>query len=129
MAANTVKKEELTSSQRIFIAALRQILPTLRQQPDNRIAERIGYQKLQDVCDDLFGFIDSSVEGTLTQNEYFALACQVLKCLSNYLTTVMQIPSTINTIPAQMGLLEWAVDQAYPGYASARMLKWTIKPR
>jgi hypothetical protein len=123
------KPVDLTPSQLVFIAALREILPTLRHQSDKRIAERIGYQKLQDATDDLIGFIDSSVDGTLTQNEYFALACQVLRCLSSYLTTAMQMPATINTIPNQMGLLEWAVNTSYPGYAQSHLLKYIIRPR
>lgn len=129
MAVRNVKTEELTSQQIVFITALRQILPTLKHQSDKRIAERIGSEKLKEVCDDLFGFIDSSIEGTLSQNEYFALACQVLKCLSSYLETVMGFPATINTIPAQMGMLGWAVNAAYPGYATAKLLRHVIKPR
>lgn len=128
MAASTVKKEELTSQQLIFLSALRQILPALRQQSDKRLAERIGYAKLQEICDDFFGFIDSSVDSALSHNEYFALSCQVLKCLSNYITTVMQIPATINTIPNHMALLEWSVDQSYPNYAKAKLLRFVINP-
>ena len=129
MAVSTVKKEELTSSQLIFLSALRQILPTIRQQSDKRLTERIGYQKLLDISDDFFGYIDASIDGDLTQVERFALACQVLRCLSNYITTILQIPATINTIPNQMGLIEWAVEQSFPGYSKARLLKYTIKPR
>lgn len=112
----------------IFLEVLRQILPSLSNQNDERLTKRIGKDKLQECADDVAGYIESGTSGSLTKNERLALTNQVLKCLVNHIKNEMKIPVTLNTIISSTQLIEHATDCAYPGYASSKLLRYTISP-
>lgn len=112
----------------IFLAVLREVLPTLKNQSDAQLVRRIGKEKIEDAAADMAGFIESGCTGTLTKNERLALSGQVIRCLTKYIQTVMQLPVSLNTIINSAQLMQHATDQAFPGYASSRLLRSIIQP-
>ena len=73
--------EQITPAQKLYLAALREILPQLSTQGDDylqkRIEKLVGKEKLTDAALDLEGYINAGVEGTLMQNERLALATKL----------------------------------------------------
>lgn len=113
----------------IFLQCLREILPALKSQTDERIIKRVGKEKFENAVDDVHGLIESGVSSTLTRNEHYALTMQVMLCLTRYIKDVMGMPVTINTVFDTISLVEHALDQSFPGYASARLLRYIILPQ
>jgi hypothetical protein len=110
----------------VFLQALREVLPQLKNQDDARLIKRIGKDKYQIIEDDLNGFLDNGVTGSLTKNEKAALAVKSLKCLADYIKENMSMPITFNTMIDSQALLPHAVDNSFPGYAEAKLLKHAI---
>ena len=125
--------EQITPAQKLYLAALREILPQLSTQGDDylqkRIEKLVGKEKLTDAALDLEGYINAGVEGTLMQNERLALATKLLKFLSEYIQGMNPpLPVTLNTIINSMPLLAHAAEQHFPGYASSKLLRYTVVP-
>jgi hypothetical protein len=118
----------LTENETIFLQALREILPYLKQQDDARLTKRIGIEKLADCADDLAGYIAVGISGSLSKNEQIALSCQLLRCLSRFIVTDMQLTLTLGTMIQTMGTLPHAVNQSFPGYMESKLLRYTISP-
>ena len=112
----------------IFILALRNLLPTLHGQDNARIIRRVGKQVIEDCAADLIGFIESGSDSTLSKNERLALADQVMRCLAQYIKEEAKLPLTVNTCITNIGLLDYAVGNSFPGYSEARLLKYIILP-
>ena len=112
----------------IFLTVLRQILPSLHNQPDSQLTRRIGKEKLEDAAADVAGYIEHSTSSSLSKNERLALTSQILGCLTRYIKTELNQPVTLNTIINCMQLIEHATDQSFPGYASSRLLRYLIVP-
>lgn len=113
----------------IFLEAVRQQLPFLKQQDDERLSKRIGSEKVLNAADDLAGYILSGVSSKmLNKQQRLALSCQLLKCLVRYLNDG-KIPLTLNTFIDRMGLLQYAVEQSFPGYADSGLLLYMIMPQ
>jgi len=112
----------------IFLAALRVILPQLKSQSDAMLIKKIGKDKLEEIALDVCGYCVAGCVEKLTRNEMLALVCQVLKCLTRYMAKTLQIPVTINTIIKEIQLLEFAVNESFPGYAESGVLRYAIAP-
>ena len=112
----------------IFLTVLRQILPSLHNQPDAQLVRRIGKEKLEDASADVAGFIEHGTTSNLTKNERLALTRQVLDCLTQHMKNEMNMPITLNTIISSMQLIEHATAQSFPGYAEAKLLRYLIVP-
>lgn len=111
----------------IFLQSIRDALPNLRLHSDKQLTVRIGKEKVADVALELRAFLQSGA-GDLRKNEQLALSNQALKCLSKYITTTLKIPVTLKTLLDSFSLLNVAVDQAFPGYADSKLLKFAILP-
>jgi hypothetical protein len=118
---------QLNENEVIFLLALREVLPYLRQQDDSRLKKRIGLERTQDAADDLAGYIVAGIKEELNRNEKLALSCQLLKCLVRNIEA-SDIPVTLKTVVDSMGLLSYATEKSFPGYASARLLRYVIIP-
>lgn len=121
MTANTAAE-----NQQLFLLALREILPSLRQASDKILASRMGKEKLANAASELLSYVESGVASPLTKNEKFGLMVQVMKCLANYISRVMGVPVTINTVTNNFHLLSFAVDRAFPSYHETKLLKYVI---
>jgi hypothetical protein len=117
----------ISENEVIFLQALREILPFLKQQDDARLVKRIGIDKLQDAADDLAGYISVGVAGNLNKNERLALSCQLLKCVERNIQS-MRVPVTLRTMIDSMETLSHSVEQSFPGYQQSRLLKYAITP-
>ena len=111
----------------IFLETLRQFLPSLTNQPDDQLTRRIGKEKLQDCAADVAGFIEHGAPGNLTRNERRALTTQVFECLITYIKSTTQ-PVTLNTLITNIGLVDYAVDNAFPGYSESKLLRYLVVP-
>jgi hypothetical protein len=122
-----VRDEEQEKREILFMRALRDILPSLKLFSDDQLKRKIGPEKLEDLALEFFGFLQAGA-GELNQNEQLALANISLKALSKYINTRLNIPVTLKTILDSIGLLEYAVDIAFPGYFAAGLLKYSVRP-
>ena len=113
----------------IFLEGLRNLIPMLRIQSDDRLEKRIGKERLQDAGADVEGFILSSTKQQLNKNQQLALTCQLLNCLGRYVKENLNLPVTIKTVVDSIILLPEAVDRAFPGYSDSKMLMFVIQPR
>ena len=123
----------VTPVERIYLAALRDILPQLSTQSDEylqkRIEKNVGKDKLLDAAYDLEGYINAGTTGTLLQNERIALATKLLRFLSQYIQEMNPpLPVTLNTMINSMPLLAASADKNFPGYAGARLLRYAVTP-
>lgn len=100
----------------------------MKSRSDPAIEKKIGKEKLKDLAEDLAGLIESGVTGTLTRNERLALSIQMLNCLKKHIIS-MEMPVTIATVSSSFTLLHHAVDQAFPGYIDARLIRYIISPK
>ena len=112
----------------IFLETLRSLLPSLRQQNNERLTRRIGKEKLEDAADDLAGFIEAGTDRELTKNERLALSSRVMECLAAHIAKELALPVTLNTVVQSMQLIQHACDQSFPGYSGAGLLRYTIMP-
>ena len=112
--------------ERIFLQALRNVLPSLKLYNDDRLRKRIGEEKLVDVTLEFFGYMESGA-GKLGQIEQVALASRILQCLSKYISNV-GTPTTLNTLLNSIQLIDAAVDIAFPGYAVNGLLRYAVRP-
>ena len=126
MAANAA--QETIEYKIIFLQALREVIPSLRLHSDDQITKRIGKEKTEEIALDVCGYCAAGCVEKLTRNEMLALVCQVLKCLTRYMAKTLQIPVTINTIIKEIPLLEFAVNESFPGYAESGVLRYAIAP-
>jgi hypothetical protein len=124
-SANSVLEQE---RKQLFLQGLRQVLPSLKLLSDASLEKRIGKEKLQFASEDIASYLASGGCEKMMRNEQLALVCQVLNCLTRYITTELQIPATLNTVINNMSLLSYAVEQSFPGYATSGLLKYTILP-
>lgn len=111
----------------LFMQALREVLITLRLHSDEQLRRKIGPERLTDITLEFFAFMEAGSE-ELRQDEKLALSIQLLRCLSKYIVNVMKLPVTLKTMADCMGLIETAVDNAFPGYWGSKLLKYTILP-
>ena len=111
----------------VFLQALRDVLPQLREQSDERLTKRIGKEKLEEAALDLEGFMNAGVNNPLTQNERLALASKLLRLLSQYIQEIGN-PVTINTVITHMSLIAHATNNAFPGYAESKLLRYAVTP-
>lgn len=124
MSANTVARPE---EQALFLDALKDLLPSLRRQTYEMIEKRAGKEAFEIVYQDLIGYIYNGAGDKLTRIEMYALLSQVLRSLGRYIEG-MGIPVTLNTVMTHAHLLPYAVEQDFPGYADAKILKYIIQP-
>jgi hypothetical protein len=117
----------ITENEVIFLQALREILPFLKQQDDARLTKRIGIDKLQDAADDLAGYIAAGITDDLNKNEKLALSCQLLRCVERNIQSA-KVPVTLRTMIDFMETLHHSVEQSFPGYANSKLLKYAITP-
>lgn len=125
--------ETVTPAERIYLAALREILPQLSTQSDEylqkRIEKNVGKDSLLDASYDLEGYINSGVNGSLSQNERLALATKLLRFLSEYISQMNPpMPVTMKTMINSMPLLAAASDRCFPGYSQAKLLRYAVTP-
>ncbi len=111
----------------LFLQALREVLITLKLHSDDQLRKKIGQVRLTDVTLEFFAFMETGSD-QLSQSEKLALSIQLLRCLSKYIVNVMEIPVTLKTMIDCVGLIETAVDRAFPGYWGSKLLKYTILP-
>ena len=111
----------------IFLEVLRQILPSLKNQPDGQLSRRIGKEKLEDAAADVAGFIETGSNTALSKNERLALSSRVLNCLAEHIKS-MDTPVTLNTMITHIQLIQHATEQSFPGYSESKLLKYTIAP-
>lgn len=111
----------------LFLQTLRDTIPTLRLYTDDQLTKKIGKEKTEDYSKELFSYIEVGAGDNLKKVEQLALAFQVMKCLSKYITN-LNLPVTLKTVLDNIGMIEYAVNQCYPGYFSCRLLKHTILP-
>jgi hypothetical protein len=118
---------ELTSHELIFLQSIREFFPALRLHSDNVLTSKIGRDKLAEAALEFHALMEFGA-GKLKKNEQLALANQLWKALSSYMKE-LRIPITLNTVLNNLGSLEHAVEQCYPGYISSKLLKYTIMAR
>src|SRR5919109_923254 len=108
----------------LFLQSLRECLPGLHLYSDERLRQKIGVTKVQDLSLEFFSFIEVGAGSGLKRNELLALANQSFKCLKSYIKT-MGLPLTLKTLLDSLSLLPQAVDEAFPGYFESRLLQYT----
>lgn len=79
------------------------------------------------MADCISDYIESGVTTNLSRNEQLALTVKVVKFLAEYLKA-MEIPVTLNTLLNNFGMISQAVDNHFPGYAEARLIRYIITP-
>lgn len=120
--------QEAAEYKLIFLQGLREVIPSLRLHSDDMITKRIGKEKTQEIALDVCGYCSAGTKEHLSRNELIALVCQALRCLTKYMAGTLQIPITLNTVVKEIVLLEFAVNESFPGYAASGLLKYTITP-
>lgn len=118
---------ETELDRKIFLTVLRHAIPSVTRLDDERLVKKIGNDRFADSCDELFGFIESGTDSSLTRLEKDALASKIVDCLKAYIKEQMQLPFTLKTLFDCFGLLTEAVDRAFPNYYQSKLLKYTIK--
>lgn len=111
----------------LLLQALRDVLPSQRLYSDDMLRRKIGGEKVADLSLELAAFMEAGA-GQLDRNQQVALACQLLRCLSKYVSTEMKLSVTLKTLVDCFGLLEAAVDLCFPGYFVNGLLKHTVVP-
>jgi hypothetical protein len=113
--------------QEIFLQSLRDVIPSLRLHSDKQLITKIGKEKVEDLSLELYSYMQAGA-GNMTKNQQLALANKLLICLRQYITTAIKIPFTLKTLLEHLSHLDYAVDNAFPGYASSGLLRYTILP-
>ena len=114
-------------NQEIFLRGLRDVLPFLRIYSDAALTKKIGTERLQESCLMAFDFIESGSNSRLTDNEAYALMTKALVCLVQYLQNKYNTAISLNYLLTNLYLLSHAMDQAFPFYAQAGLLKFIIQ--
>lgn len=120
----TDEPKELNSHELIFLQSIRSFFSSLRLHSDAVLTSKIGRDKLAESALEFYALMEYGA-GELRKNEQLALANQLLKALASYMKD-LKIPITLNTVLINLGSLEHAVEQSYPGYIRSRLLKYTI---
>ena len=113
----------------ILVTVLKELLPSFQRYSVNQVKSKMGKAQFEDVCNQVFDFMESSCGKQLQRNEQLALLSQILRCLQRYVTNRLQIPFTASTIYTCIHELRYAVDLSFPGYASSGLLMAVIAPR
>lgn len=117
----------MTHQEELFLICIREIFPALTMQTDAMLVKKIGKEKFQSLALEVAGFVKSGIGNKqISQAEEVALYCQVLRCLSRYISGTMQIPVTLNTLTTHFSLMPYATDLAFPGYVDAGLLLYCI---
>ena len=117
------EKEQYRS---LFLQCLRELLPSLKRHTDNQLEKKIGSkEKVEDCALEFFTYLESGTDTNLMQIERMALGQQALRCLSSYITK-MGSPVTIKTVIDHLSLLNAAVNESFPGYHKAKLLRYTV---
>lgn len=117
--------QTISDDEALFLVTLREVLPILKHQDDQRLVKRIGIEKFQNYSSDLSGFIATGTDRNLVRNERIALGRQLLKCVESNMKAI-GIPITLTSFIDHMSMLQHSVEQNYPGYYEAKLLRYTI---
>jgi hypothetical protein len=120
----------MTHQEEIFLISIREIFPALSLQNDVSLIKKIGKEKFQNLALEIAGFVNAGINGKqISKTEEIALYCQVLHCLSRYISGTMQIPVTLNILITYFSLMPHATDLAFPGYVESGLMLYTITPK
>lgn len=108
----------------LFLQSLREFLPALKLHSDEMLIRKIGIDKLEDVSLEFYSFVTEGA-GSLTNNEFKALANQMWKCISIYISRV-GTPVALNTLINHVQFIDSAANEQFPGYAASHLLKHAI---
>ena len=113
----------------LLLNALKERLPRLARMSTKQALAAIGQSNFDDILDHTYNFLKQACGSMpLTKNEEAALLFQCFRCLADYITNTMKIPFTLKTLIDSIYLLSFAVNEAFPGYAAAGLLKAVILP-
>jgi phosphoketolase len=112
----------------LFLQSIRDILPTLKLHSDKMLTQKITYERIEDLSLQFKCFLEDGA-GSLTKNEYLALANQSWKCVAKYVREILQLPVTLKTLLDSVSVLSEAVDNCFPGYAENHLMRYLIRER
>ena len=119
----------------VFLRALKELLPAHQTLSDQALTKKIGKEKLAEALGITFELIkrgcrlNVSQHEPLTQNEQYGLVSQILRAYERYITKVLEIPFTPNTVVGNLHLLEYSVNLSFPGYVNAGLLRYVVRRR
>jgi len=118
-----------TQMEDLLVLALKEKLPEVSKLTSKQVVSKVGKEKFQDGAELVFSYLEDSCGSTLSNNETSALLSKVLRCLTSYMQTALNMPVTIRTLFDNFHLLPHAVNQSFPGYAEAGLLRAVITPK
>jgi hypothetical protein len=110
----------------ILAVILREKLPSARRLSTVQLVAKVGRERFEDGCTQVFDYLETSCGQGLTRNEQLALLSKVLDCLIDYIQNTLQIPCTPKTMFDCIHLVPYATELAFPGYAEAGLLRAVI---
>lgn len=91
------------------------------RQPLATFAGKVGRSKYAEQAASVRAYLDTSCAPVIRRPQRQAVLRTLLGCLVSHLTT-RAIPTTPQVLFNSLGVLPFAVDQRFPGYAGARLL-------